>query len=305
MTNEAVAGGRALVTGASGFIGTNLCRRLCNDGVEVHGVSRFPRDGDVVWWEADLRDADAVARLVRDLRPELVIHLAGHVSGSRALGSVLRALNDNLITTVHVLLAAAGVGCRRLVLAGSMEEPSDPADEAVPASPYAAAKLAAGAYARMLHALHAVPAVNLRMFMVYGPGPQDTRKLVPYTIASALRGQPPKVSSGTRLVDWVYVDDVVNAVVQAASVAGVEGSTIDVGSGTLVSIHALVEAIVRRIDPSLEAEFGAVPDRALESSRAANVDRTRALLGWEPRTNLDDGLDTTIAWYAARQEVKL
>lgn len=298
MTDE-----RVLVTGASGFIGTHLCRRLLTEGADVHGLSRFPREAEeMTWWEADLRDADAAARLVRDLRPEVIVHLAGHVSGSRALGSVVRALNDNLLTTVHVLLAAAEAGCRRLLLAGSMEEPSTPADEAVPVSAYAAAKLAAGAYGRMFHALHAVPVVNLRMFMVYGPGPQDVRKLVPYTITSLLRGEAPKLSSGSRPIDWVYVDDVVEALVLAAAAEGVDGHSLDVGSGELVTIRELVEEIARRVDSPVEPDFGAVADRPHELVRAAELEPARALLSWAPRVDLSTGLDATIGWYAARTE---
>ncbi len=92
-------------------------------------------------------------------------------------------------------------------------------DTSVPGSPYAAAKTAVASYGRMFHALYGLPIVHLRVFMVYGPGPQDITKLVPYVTGCLLRGEPPRLSSGTREIDWIYIDDVVEAFVAAAHAA--------------------------------------------------------------------------------------
>jgi nucleoside-diphosphate-sugar epimerase len=154
----------------------------------------------------------------------------------------------------------------------------------------------------MFHTLFELPVVVLRVFMVYGPGQQDTRKLVPYTILSALRGESPKLSSGVREVDWVYVDDVVDAYLAAASATEAEGSVADVGSGDLLSIRRIVEKIVELVDPSIVPGFGAVEDRPQEQTRRANVARSAELLGWSPGTPLEAGLRSTIAWYREESE---
>lgn len=116
---------------------------------------------------------------MRQVRPGLVFHLASHVSGSRGLDAVLPTLQANFLSTVNVLLAAAEVGCKRIVRAGSLEEPDGEDPEPVPVSPYAAAKFTANTYDRMFHSLHGLPVVTLRIFMVHGPGQRDETKLVP------------------------------------------------------------------------------------------------------------------------------
>lgn len=293
---------RALVTGASGFIGGRLCHRLLTEGDEVHAISRRPHEDDSVrWWQGDLGDADDVATTLGRVRPDVVYHLAGYVSGSREVEAVLPSLRDNLVSAVNVLVAAARIGCA-VVLAGSQEEPELAAEDPVPASPYAAAKLAVGSFARMLHALHGLQVVNLRIFMVYGPGQHDRTKLVPYVITSLLRAERPKLSSGTRPVDWVYVDDVVDAFVTASSRDDLAGASLDIGTGELVTIRAIVEHIVETVGTGVEPEFGALPERPLEIVRAADIERTKDLLDWQARTTLTDGLRSTVDWYRAELE---
>ena len=293
---------RALVTGASGFIGGRLCERLVADGEEVHAISRRPQEDDSVrWWQADLGDADEVAATFARVRPDVVYHLAGFVSGSREVEAVLPSLRDNLVSAVNVLVAAGRIGCS-VVLAGSQEEPEPGLEEPVPASPYAAAKLAVGSFARMLHALHRLQVVNLRIFMVYGPGQHDRTKLVPYVVTSLLREEQPKLSSGTRPVDWVYVDDVVDAFIAASTRGDLAGTTLDIGTGELVTIRAIIERIVETVGTGVEPDFGALPERPLEIVRVADVERTKDMLGWQPRTTLTEGLRSTVDWYRAEIE---
>ena len=142
-----------------------------------------------------------------------------------------------------MLEAAAG---RRVVMAGSDKELG--VADGAPGSPYAASKVAATAYGRMFHRAYGASVVNLRVFMVYGGGPQDEAKLVPHTIASLLAGEAPALTAGSRQFDWVYVDDVVDAFVAAGTApAGDDGEAIDVGSGRLTSIRELVEEIGRAV----------------------------------------------------------
>jgi len=204
-----------------------------------------------------------------------------------------------LSPTVNVLHASVAVGCRRVVLDGSLEEP-DRGSGAVPSSPYAASKWAGSVYARMFHELYGLSVVTLRLFMVYGPGQRDVRKLVPYTILTLLRGRAPEVSSGKREVDWIYVDDVADAFVAAAHIDGVDGEIVDIGSGELHSVRDIVERLTRLVAPEVEPLFGAVEDRPCVQVRRADTEMTAARLGWRPATRLDEGLSRTVDWYEER-----
>jgi nucleoside-diphosphate-sugar epimerase len=297
---RALSGKTALVTGASGFIGAATARRLRDAGAIVHGVFRRAqpeKEACTRWWQADLSDIAQVRALVAAVEPDIVFHLASLVSGDRGLDRVLPMLHANLLAAVNLLVATTERPPERLVLAGSLEEPQPDSAWAVPASPYAAAKLAAGAYARMCHALYGTPAVCLRLFMVYGPAQPDLSKLVPYVTLSLLRGEAPALSSGARPVDWVYVDDVVEALLAAAVTDGVEGRTLDVGSGELVTVRGVVERIARLVGTGITPGFGAVPARAFEQVRVADVAETAACLGWRARTPLEEGLARTVDWY--------
>ena len=301
MTSTSPFAGRAvLVTGASGFLGHHVLRRLARAGAHAHAVSRREQteDGELArWWQADLADADAVDHVMHSVRPDLVLHLAGHVSGNRALDQVIPSLHGNLLATVHLLAAASRVGCRRLVFTGSMEEPGLGEADATPGSPYAAAKWAASGYARMFHALYGLPTVVLRVFMTYGPAQKDLAKLVPYVTLALLRGESPRLGSGRRAVDWIFVEDVVAAIEAACRAPDVEGASLDVGSGSLVTIRELVERLAAIVDPTVPLGFGALDDRPLERPRTADVERTRAAIGWNPTTSLDAGLEKTVEWY--------
>jgi UDP-glucose 4-epimerase len=298
---KALSGQRLLVTGASGFIGARVCRRAADAGAVVHALSRRPRSAaDGIRWErGDLTD-DTVARdLVRRVEPDVVLHLASEVAGSRGLELVLPMLRANLLAAVSIMVACSEVGCSRVVLAGSMEEPNMADPDAIAQSPYAVAKWGALAYARHLHALHDLPVVHLRVFMVYGPGQLDLRKLVPYATVSFLRGEAPKLTSGARGVDWVYVDDVVDAFLRAAVEPGVAGQSLDIGSGELVTARALVVRLRELVGGDVDPAFGVIPDRRLENFRAADPALAAEAMGWRPQTPLEEGLTRTVAYYRA------
>jgi nucleoside-diphosphate-sugar epimerase len=291
---------RIVVTGASGFIGPHLSMRLHMLGAEVHAVARNPLSstaGIERWWRVDLADSAATQELFSTVKPDMVFHLAGLAAGSRDLSLVLPTFTSNLATTVNVLTSAAKIGVARVVLANSMEEPDSNEPTTIPSSPYAVSKWASGAYGRMFHALYELPVVLLRIFMTYGPGRQSLRKLIPYTILSLIKGEAPEFASGERRIDWVYIDDVIDAFVKAAFVKNIGGQTIDVGSGDLVTVKQIVEELGRLIEPTIVPRFGSLVERPLEQVRAADAERSRTVLGWRAKVRMRDGLVRTIDWY--------
>lgn len=289
---------RVLVTGARGFLGSRLVERLLAGGAQVHAVSRREDPGrcDVCWWRLDLGDLAATTGLIGSVRPDVVFHLAGEVTGAREVSLVMPVFRSNLQSTVNLLVAAAEHPPARIVLAGSLEEAGIDVAGMAPSSPYAVAKWASTGYARMFADLWGLPVTTLRISMAYGPGQHDMGKLIPYVIDSLLRGRTPKVTSGTRRVDWVYVDDVVDALIAAAQ-APHSGGVLDIGSGTAVSLRDAVGVVTRILGAELAAEFGALPDRPLDRDRLADISAARRLIGWEPTTGFQQGMEKTVRWY--------
>ncbi|MEU6788115.1 NAD-dependent epimerase/dehydratase family protein [Nonomuraea angiospora] len=291
-----------LVTGAAGFIGSHLVTRLRALGAQVHAVSRRPqqaRHGET-WHVASLSDADATTRLFRSVRPTLLFHLAGEVTGSRG-DEVLRAtLESNVIGGVNVLAAAHERGIKT-VFTGSIEEPRPGNDQAPPSSAYAMSKWAATGYAQLYHRLWDLPVTVLRPSMVYGPAQPDTTKLVPYVTLCLLRGQHPRLTKATKLADWIYVDDVVDAFVLAGESDKAIGHTLDIGTGVKTPAHEVVERIYRITGTSTRPEFGATPDRPHDITQVGDIAPAADRLGWRPVTELDEGLRRTVDWYASQE----
>ena len=298
-TTNRFSGQKVLVTGATGFLGSHLCRRLSTSAAEVHAIARNPRPGGDAgprWWQGDLTDAATVERFLTAIKPDVIFHLASHGVGAPDLDHVLPTLQGDLVTTVNVLAVATRLGFGRLVLAASLEEPCPVPGDVSPASPYAAAKWASNVYSRMFYHLYQAPIVAVRPFMTYGPG-QRAHKLIPYVALALLQGKAPKLSSGTRPVDWIYVDDVIDGLLTAAQAPGVEGCTIDLGSGVLVPIRDVVAQLVRLVGVRVQPLFGALNDRPSEQVRVADTVDAYIRLGWKPVTSLTDGLARTVEWY--------
>lgn len=293
---------KILITGASGFLGTHLFQRLCPISGEVHATSRTQRptlEGGPLWWQTNLEDLEAVRRLLANIKPDIIFHMSGLASAIQSVEFVLPTFHSLLTSTVNLLTVATEIGCQRVVLAGSLNEPQSEDPEMIPSSPYAAAKWAGSAYGRMFHALYGTPLVIVRTFMTYGPG-QDSRKLIPSVVLSLLQGESPKLSSGKWKADWIYINDVIDGFLAAAQMPQIEGATLDLGSGALVTVRELVEMVAKFVGCSTQPLFGALPDRVFEPARKAEVLKTFEKLGWNPKVSLESGLQQTVEWYRAQ-----
>jgi len=288
-----------LVTCGAGHIGQHLCRRLCDEGHRVHATSpreRETRASGPRWHQADMADLAVARRIFATVQPDVVFHLAGEVGASPDFPLVLPTFHSLVASTINVLVAAMEEDCQRIVLTGSLTESKPGERIAMPQSPYEAAKWAGAGYGRMYHDLFDAPVVILRPFMTYGPG-QALAELVPSVTLALLRGERPKVYSGTVGADWVYITDVVEGFIAAATAPGIEGETIDLGTGTLVPMREVVKRIAGIVGGDIEPDFDTLPDRPHENTVAANTADAAKYLGWRAQTSLGDGLRQTVEWY--------
>ncbi len=285
--------------GGSGFVGTSLCRLLSAAGARVTSASRsgiFRGAGEADVLQLDAEDEVALDAAFAARRPAIVFQLAGRVTGRQDLDEVLPTLRGNLLTAVNAMVLAVRRGCRRFVLAASLEEPDFNGREVSAASPYGAAKWASSVYARMFHELYGLPVALARVFIAYGPGQATREKLIPYATRELLEGRSPVIESGSRLIDWIYIDDVARGLAMLAAADGVDGATLDFGSGDLVSVADLVGRISQIVAESPAPVLTAAPTRRNEVVRRADVETTRRLIGWEPEIGLDEGLRRTVQW---------
>ena len=290
---------KIIITGASGFIGSKLAAALIKTGAIVYGVSRKyqKEDAGMIWKIGDLTDSKFVYELIQIVDPDYIFHLASHVVGSRNIEFVQSTFDDNLVSTLNILKAIQDGNCKRLIITGSLEEGDKEALEVTPSSPYAASKIAASNYARMFYSLYNTPVAIATLFMVYGPGQKDLNKLVPYVIRKIKDGETPEVSSGVREIDWIFVDDVVSGLINMMKAPGIDGKSVEIGSGELISIKSFVILLAKLMNPEILPKFGAVKDREKEQVIVANVSKTKKLIAWEAETNLESGLLQAIDYY--------
>lgn len=247
------------------------------------------------WRMLDLCDRASTGRLLAEVKPDFVFHLAGLANAGRDATLVLPTLDSNLMSTVNILCSALDVGSPRIVLPGSLEEPTDP--QAVASSPYAMSKWAASGYGRMFAESHGSQVSVARIFLTYGPTSRDLHKLVPYVLLSLLDDRSPELASGDRKVDWIYVDDVVDGLIAIASSPRTVGQTLDLGSGMALTVRSFVERLAALVGSSAAPKFGARSDRRMETVQVADVQRTYEACGWRPRISLGEGLERTVEWF--------
>lgn len=300
---SSISGKRILITGAGGFIGRKLALRLVRKGAKVFGTSRNDRSSDtlpITWWQGSFEDLDRGRTIMTEVCPDVIFHLSGKVTAINRMENILPAYHSLLTSTVNLLTLSANLGCERILIIGSSNEASGQD----PNSPYAAAKWASSMYGRLFNRLYDLPVVIARSFVGYGPG-QPIDKLIPYVISQLINGQQPKLSSGSWKTDWVYIDDIVEGIIRCAFVPGIEGTTIDIGTGELTSVREIVEKIVGLLGPSVKPHFGALPDRFSEHTLVANTTYTWEKLQWKAATSLDEGLRRTVAEVAISNGILL
>jgi nucleoside-diphosphate-sugar epimerase len=292
---------QVLVTGATGFIGGHLCQALSALGAQVYALDIHDRVCCNTYgargWMVDLSDYEATRSALLDIRPVLMYHLAGLVTANRDVELVRPMLQNNLVSTVNLLTVAHDIGCKRIVVTGSAEEPGVGGADSIPSSPYAAAKAAGTLYCQMFHRLYDLPVVILRPFVCYGPRQAPT-KLIPYTILSLLRDQSPRLSSGERVCDFVYVLDLIRGFLRAGLQPGLEGRIIELGTGQGTKIRQVVDRLADLVvEGKAQPQFGGIADRSGEHPVIANLEQTQRLLDWKPLWPLQKGLEETVQWY--------
>ncbi|MHB8763240.1 MAG: SDR family oxidoreductase [Deferrisomatales bacterium] len=305
---------RFLVTGAAGFIGSNLVEALLQRGESVRGLDNFLTGrrenlaglGAAEFLEGDVRDPETCRRACQGV--EYVLHQAALGSVPRSVADPVTSNDCNVTGTLNLLVAARDAGVKRLVFAASSsaygDTPTLPKVETMPPqprSPYALTKYAGEAYCRMFTELYGFETVSLRYFNVYGRR-QDPAgayaAVIPRFAAALLKGGVAEIhGDGEQTRDFTYVDDVVQANLKAcAAPAEACGQVFNIAFGARISLNDLYREIARLLGRTQEPRHAA-PRAGDVRDSLADIAKARRLLGYEPGYDVRRGLAEAIGWY--------
>jgi nucleoside-diphosphate-sugar epimerase len=297
--------GRVLVTGARGFVGQPVSMGLARSGLEVHGLYTDPWPPGlpgVCWHRLDLSDRGAVTRLMKELRPEKMIHLAWYTEHGRVWNAP-----ENVAWveySLHLMRAFAHFGGRRLVMLGSCAEYDWSAvvgpciERCAPIVPRTLYGVSKDALRRVAAAYAKQEGIELawgRPFLIYGPR-ESPGRLVPSVVRSLLAGHSIATGSTGRVRDYMYVEDVAGAVVALLNcpVVGV----VNIASGVGVSLGEVIDMIVSLLGHPGLVRRGTLPDpRGEPATLLADIARLRDEVGYTPRWSLAEGMAATVRWW--------
>jgi len=299
-----------ILTGATGFVGANLARRLLKDG---HAVHLLVRHGYAPWriemirdhvrlYEVDLGDPQAVNTVVSRIKPDWIFHLAAYGAYSSQT-DLSRMAQTNIIGTMNLVNACLQAGFEAFVNTGSSSEygfkdhaPTE--NEWIdPNSHYAITKAAATHFCRYTARSKNVRIPTLRLYSVYGPY-EDPSRLMPTLIRRGLRGELPPLVNPDIARDYVYTEDVNDAYLLAAAAPDQEpGAVYNVGTGVQTTLRDVVEVARRVMGIVVEPDWGSMPNRHWDTNVWVSDNRKIITeLGWNPRYTFEQGFRLMVDW---------
>jgi len=302
---------RVVITGATGFVGADLARRLVRDGHDVHLFVRHNYNpwriegirNDLSLHKVNLADEEALYRVVRNVRPDWVFHLAAHGAYSWQT-NLQQMVKTNIIGTINLVKACLKTGFEAFVNTGSSSEygfkdhaPSE-TEWLEPNSDYAVTKASATLFCRYTAQRRKVHLSTLRLYSVYGPYEEPAR-LMPTLIVRGLSGKLPPLVDPDVMRDYVYVEDVTKAYLLAATNPDQEpGAVYNVGTGVQTSLREVVNAARQIMGIAVEPEWGAMPNRRWDTNIwVADNRKIRTELSWQPRHSFEQGFRLMVNWF--------
>jgi len=303
-----------LVTGGAGFIGSNICKRLVEEGCFVRIVDNLLTGkksnldtfiDKVEFIEADMGDDTTARSAMRDI--DVVVHQG-------ALPSVPRSVDDPAATHKHcvdatftLLLAARDAGIKRFVYASSSaaygDTPTLPKVETMPPaplSPYAVGKLVGEYYCSVFHEVFGLETISLRYFNVFGPYQDPTSQYaaaIPSFVTSILKDEPPTIyGDGEQSRDFTYVDNVVEANLLAVRAKHTAGEVLNIACGEAVTVNKIIDMINEILGRNIKPIYTDPRPGDVKHS-LADITAAEKLLGFKPIVDFKDGLKLAIDWY--------
>ena len=310
---------RVFITGATGFVGSRLAARLVNDNkeknekIEVHVTARplsnlwrlkNIQEG-LIFHEMDFNNPQKIDGIIHNSKPDIVFHLACY-GGFSDETDPLKIIQTNFIGTQLLLDACVKNQIKKFIYIGSSSEygyQSQPMREDFREEPYnlyGITKLAGSHLVRCYAKETLLPTTIFRIFSAYGIF-EDPKRLIPSVINACLKEQPLTLGSGNQRRDFIYVEDIIDALMLSISQSPGEGEILNLGNGHQYCVREVVNTILSLGEYSIKPEWNALSDRKNEpASWVADITKTAKMLNWQPKTSLREGLAETIQWAKTR-----
>jgi nucleoside-diphosphate-sugar epimerase/transketolase N-terminal domain/subunit/2-polyprenyl-3-methyl-5-hydroxy-6-metoxy-1,4-benzoquinol methylase len=306
-----------LLTGASGFIGSVLLRRLVSSGAKVSIIlrkeSKTWRINDLIdkvdVYYSNLSSVSELTEIVKKINPTVIYHLATNGAYSYQ-ENANKIIETNIIGTWNLLQASNSVEYKLFVNTGSSSEygfkefSMKETDIVEPSSYYAVTKCAQTLLCTHIAKQENKPIVTLRPFSVYGPYEEPTR-LVPTLITSLLQNKKMNLVSPTIARDYIYIDDMVDAYLKIEELIKNSGEYFNIGTGVQTTIKQIVEKSIQISKKPGNFVWGGINNRNWDSDIwVADISKAKRLLNWEPKHSLDDGIKKTLDWSEQNNTMK-
>lgn len=299
-----------LITGATGFIGACLARRLIKSQTNIHIILR-PNSNT---WRiknilnklnlhyVDLIDTRKVEKIVKKIKPQIIYHLAayGAYPFQKDAKNILMA---DIFGTLNLINACIKVGFKIFINTGSSSEYGNKTqsmseeDLLEPNSYYAVAKAAQTLLCQYLSHENKLPIITLRPFSVYGPYEESSR-LVPTLINNCLKNKDLSLASPQTARDFIFIEDMINAYLKVACYPNLSGHIFNIGTGQQSTLQEIVSLVIKLTKAKVKQNWGTMPGRSFDTNIwLADISKAKKLFKWQPRYNLEEGLKKTIIWF--------
>lgn len=303
-------GKKIAVTGANGFIGSRLVKRLVGYGANVHIMVREASDlwrienllADVTISRTDMRIPEIVTECVRAAKPEYIFHMAAYGVDHRQK-DYIEAANTNILGTINIIEAAKASGCGKLINTGtSMQygnKPGSIIEDSIykPNNIYGSTKAAATILAHQIAQENEIDIATIIPFGVFGES-EGSHKFFPHVILSALRGIDVELSHCEQFRDYCYVENIIDGFLLAAANKKIKNGIFNIGSGETYKLKHFVNLITEKMECSCNIKYGSIDYRKNDLwSPKPDIKKISEDLGWKPRISLEVGIEMTIEWF--------
>ena len=294
-----------LVTGATGFIGWNVCKYYKNKGWSVYGISndggRVPAGVRLI--KVDLTKYQKLSLKIKKIRPSIVIHLAAYVVLDRNFETAQKCIDANIKGTLNLLETFKKYPVKKFLffsteeVYGTNKIPYKENQLLFPPSPYSVSKVAGENLCLMYYKLYKLPVIMMRISTIFGYH-QSKNKFIPNIILKAVKNDPILLNSGENKRDYLFIDSLLDAINKAVLSNRSVGEIFNIGNKETISGKELVRRIINLSKSKSKIILNAFPDREGEAKEwSMNVEKAKNLLNWKNKISMDEGLLRTIHFY--------